>query len=160
MGNAPRCNINFAAMAAVLVATRAFLIIALCCRLCAAPAPSAQEQTVLDMLRARAQARWAHTPEVSAAAAEMEKTQHAALADLTRERFVYVRMNPAAGLGNRLVAMVSGLLLARATERGFLLDWQEYKEPLTHRSKEVSSFLTRIHTSNLTRLHAFTHSRH
>lgn len=111
------------------------ILLALCCPLCTAPdpGPMLQEQAVLDILRAHSHAR-----EQTSAAAALEQTQRAALADMPRARFVYVRMNPAAGLGNRLVAMVSGLLLAAATERGFLVDWEDYAEPLTHRSKEVA----------------------
>ena len=92
----------------------------------------------MDMLRFHEEGR-ARPPEVRSAIAALEKTQLMALADLPRARFIYIRMNPAAGLGNRLVAMVSGLMLAAATDRGFLVDWESYDEPRTHRSKEVST---------------------
>ena len=82
--------------------------------------PTAREQAVLDVLLSHEASR-ARPEALSAALVAIEVTQRSALADLARGRFVYVRMNPAAGLGNRLVAMVSGLLLAAATDRGFLV---------------------------------------
>jgi hypothetical protein len=79
-----------------------------------------REQAVLDALLAH-EAGQARPAAVGAALAAVEAAQRSALADLPHGRFVFVRMNPAAGLGNRLVAMVSGLLLAAATQRGFLV---------------------------------------
>ena len=100
-----------------------------------------REHAILDVLLAHHNGR-ARPAEVKAAIGALERNQHAALSDLPRGRFVFVRMNPAAGLGNRLVAMVSGLFLAAATERGFLVDWEPYDEPRTHRSKEHSQAFT------------------
>ena len=82
--------------------------------------PTAREQAVLDVLLSHEASR-ARPAALRAALVAIEATQRSALANLARGRFVYVRMNPAAGLGNRLVAMVSGLLLAAATDRGFLV---------------------------------------
>lgn len=89
-----------------------------------APRPAghmtSRQKAVLEVLLAH-QASRARPEALHAALVAIESTQRSALADLSRGRFVYVRMNPAAGLGNRLVAMVSGLLLAAATDRGFLV---------------------------------------
>lgn len=48
-------------------------------------------------------------------------------------------MNPAAGLGNRLVALVSGFMLGIATDRAVLCAWEAYTDERVHRSKEVST---------------------
>ena len=69
--------------------------------------------------------------------AALVQTQRVALSDPAHARFIYIRMNPAAGLGNRIVALVSGVLFAAATGRGFLVDWESYNQPREHRSKEV-----------------------
>ncbi|MGB1600207.1 MAG: hypothetical protein ACPIOQ_46095, partial [Promethearchaeia archaeon] len=60
--------------------------------------------------------------------------------------FVLIMRSPALAqkigdLGNRLVAMVSGLMLAAATERALLIEWEEYSTPRVHRSKEVSTMV-------------------
>ncbi len=39
-----------------------------------------------------------------------------ALENLASAKFIFLRMNPAAGLGNRMVALVSGFLLSLVTE--------------------------------------------
>ena len=106
------------------------------------------EKAVLAALRVHSQTR-SMPQEVSEALKNLQQTQRAALADLSRARFVYMRMNPAAGLGNRLVAMVSGLYMAAATGRGFLVDWESYDEPRTHRSKEVSTMAPMDHFFDL-----------
>ena len=98
---------------------------------------------------ARHAARGTRPEAVDRALAAVEQAQRAALEDPPRGRFVFVRMNPAAGLGNRLVAMVSALLLAAATERGLLVDWESYSEPRTHRSLEVSTMAPLEHFFDL-----------
>ena len=130
------------------------LLAAVCVRSCGAPAPGgtsateSKERVLLDALRAHTQAR-VRPEEVSAALAKVEATQREVLADLARSRVVFLRINPVAGLGNRLVAMVSALFVAAATERGLLVDWEAYDEPRTHRSKEVSTMASMQHFFDL-----------
>ena len=116
------------------------LAVACCMVPCGAPRVGDREQVVLDALRAHAGAR-ERPAEVGEALARIVATQRAALGDMQRARFLFLRMNAAAGLGNRLVAMVSGLMLAAATERALLIEWEEYSAPRVHRSKEVSTMV-------------------
>ena len=108
-----------------------------------------REQATLEALLAHHRSRGARPEAVSRALAAVDQTQRSVLVDPPRGRFVFVRMNPAAGLGNRLVAMVSALLLAAATDRGFLVDWEAYSDPRTHRSREISTMAQLEHFFDL-----------
>jgi hypothetical protein len=77
------------------------------------------------------------SPEAAAAFRAFERRQAAALKNIGSARFVMARMNPAAGLGNRMVALVSAFVLSIATDRALLIEWESYAEPRTHRSMEV-----------------------
>jgi hypothetical protein len=48
-------------------------------------------------------------------------------------------LSVATGLGNRLVAIVSGFLLSVCTDRALLIDWEAYSDHRVHRSQEVST---------------------
>lgn len=81
--------------------------------------------------------RAAQSPEAAATFRSFERRQAAALENMASARFVMARMNPGAGLGNRMVALVSAFVLSIATDRALLIEWESYAEPRTHRSLEV-----------------------
>ena len=95
---------------------------------------------------------------------EERQKNSTALPNLAHAKFILLRMNPVAGLGNRMVALVSGFLLSLITEvmpcqrittsrcrllaavcchlptalqRALLVEWEAYDAARTHRSGEV-----------------------
>jgi hypothetical protein len=99
---------------------------------------SEEREQLIMTLQAHMQ-RASRSPEAEATFKAFEQRQDAARRDLAGARFVMARMNPAAGLGNRMVALVSAFVLAVVTDRALIIEWEAYAEPRTHRSKEVAT---------------------
>lgn len=59
---------------------------------------------------------WIPSREATAAMQDFQARQRASLGRLGEDKFILLHMNPGAGLGNRLVAVVSGFLLAQVRE--------------------------------------------
>ena len=70
---------------------------------------------------------------------DFSRRQKHAIGNLGSERFLFLHMNPAAGLGNRFVALVSGFYLSLVSRRALIVDWEAYDDQRTHRSKEIST---------------------
>jgi len=81
---------------------------------------SPRQQEVLDAMLENwgdgAAGGWVPSPEAHAAFQDFERRQADAMGRLGEAKFILLHMNPGAGLGNRLVAVVSGFLLAQVRE--------------------------------------------
>eukprot|EP00960_Hanusia_phi_P041828 755167-Hanusia_phi.AAC.2 len=89
------------------------------------------------------------SPEMSELAMKFESTQNRFLRDVKNTKVLFLRMEQAAGLGNRLVALVSGFIWSLISDRALLVEWVSYDQPMVHRSKEVSTMIDLAHFLSL-----------
>ena len=80
---------------------------------------------------------------------KFESTQNRFLGDVKNSKALFLRMEQAAGLGNRLVALVSGYVWSFLSDRALVVEWVSYDQPIVHRSKEVSTMIDLVHFLSL-----------
>mmetsp|Transcript_40067 Transcript_40067/g.125936 ORF Transcript_40067/g.125936 Transcript_40067/m.125936 type:complete len:374 (-) Transcript_40067:22-1143(-) len=80
---------------------------------------------------------------------KFESTQNRFLQDVKNSKALLLRMEQAAGLGNRLVALVSGYVWSFLSDRALVVEWVSYDQPIVHRSKEVSTMIDLGHFLSL-----------
>mmetsp|Transcript_37296 Transcript_37296/g.88092 ORF Transcript_37296/g.88092 Transcript_37296/m.88092 type:complete len:415 (-) Transcript_37296:210-1454(-) len=105
----------------------------------AASAAHEVERKLLDFLREHGE----HAAKLSAVEIiqNFERRQAALPSQLSSARALFFSTQSMAGLGNRMVALVSAFLMSVCTDRVLVVDWPDYDKPEIHRSSEVSTML-------------------
>ncbi|EKX39511.1 hypothetical protein GUITHDRAFT_143494 [Guillardia theta CCMP2712] len=123
------------------------LLLLLCCVVPSCNSSNNLSDDKLAMLLRRLQEERRY--ELAEMSDKFESTQNRFLQDVKNSKALLLRMEQAAGLGNRLVALVSGYVWSFLSDRALVVEWVSYDQPIVHRSKEVSTMIDLGHFLSL-----------